>query len=312
MLVGIVLPVLVHAFSVQPGARVVRALFEADDLTAGPFAEEAGAVDVTEVTLPGAPAARLRLSVPPHSDAALRPVIFWMHGGGWISGSAAQIDPYTRVLAAQGFTVASLDYTVAPDARYPVPVEQANAALAYLRTEAPRFGGDPTQIFLGGDSAGAQIASQVAALQTSSTLREQMHLTAALEPEHLRGVVLFCGFYDMSTVMRTGFPALRTFGWAYLGRRAWVTHPRIEELSTVRTATSDYPDVYLTVGDGDPFEDQAYELDAVLRARGVDVTSRYWTGTGENLPHEYQFDLDTAPGRTVLEDVVAFVEARAT
>jgi hypothetical protein len=73
----------------------------------------------------------------------------------------------------------------------------------------------------------------------------------------------------------------------------------------------EYPPTYLTVGDGDWFETQARELESVLRSRSVAVTSRYWTGSGRKLPHEYQFSLDTEPGRVVLNDVVQFIKGNS-
>ena len=78
----------------------------------------------------------------------------------------------------------------------------------------------PARIVLGGDSAGAQIASQLAAVQTDRRPgRARWGCPPRCRRGTLRGVVLFCGIYDMSTVGGTGFPALRTYLWAYTGTR---------------------------------------------------------------------------------------------
>ncbi len=180
------------------------------------------------VPVPGAPPAYLDIYTPDGTGGEPRPVILWVHGGGFIAGSAATVADYTILLAHAGYTVASLDYSLAPGSRYPVPVRQGNAALRYLRANASRFGGDPARIVLGGDSAGAQIASQLAAVQTDAALAGSMGLSAAVPPGTLRGVVLFCGIYDMSTVGGSGFPALRTYLWAYTGTRSWTSYPEIE------------------------------------------------------------------------------------
>ena len=125
----------------------------------------------------------------------------------------------------------------------------------------------------------------------------------------LRGVILYSGPYDFDTMEATGFPGFRTFAWSYLGQKDYENFPRLDELSTARTATADYPATYLTTGDADPLEPQTYELDAVLRSLGVDVTSRYWTGSGLGLPHDYIYDLQTDAGQTAFEDTVAFIRA---
>jgi acetyl esterase len=59
-----------------------------------------------------------------------------VHGGAWISGNENQIAHYARILAARGFAVARVNYAIAPEARYPTPVRQVNAALGYLKRES--------------------------------------------------------------------------------------------------------------------------------------------------------------------------------
>jgi acetyl esterase/lipase len=306
------LPIGVDLASVQPGAAIVKAAFNSGPVVKqGPgFAAVKARVSVTPdivIPAPGAPDAIIDVYVPKTPTSATRPMILWVHGGGFLSGSRRQVADYATMLADQDFTVASLEYSLAPGHQYPVPIRQGNAALSYLAANAARFGGDPAVMAVGGDSAGAQIASQLAALQTNPALAAAMRLTPAIPADHLKAAVLFCGLYDMDTVRDTGFPALRTFLWAYTGRRAWTTLPAIDQMSTTRQITDRYPATYLTVGDSDPFQPQAYELDATLRAHGVNVRSRYWTGTGAKLGHEYQFDFRTPAARTVFTDTVAFL-----
>ncbi|HEY0934233.1 MAG TPA: hypothetical protein VGD91_10880 [Trebonia sp.] len=56
--------------------------------------------------------------------------------------------------------------------------------------------------------------------------------------------MLFCGLYDMRTVGSSGFPALRTYLWAYTGARMWTSYPAIDQLSTVRQVTPAYPPTF--------------------------------------------------------------------
>jgi acetyl esterase/lipase len=211
------------------------------------------------------------------------------------------------MLAHAGYTVASLGYSLAPGSEYPVPVQQGNAALRYLRANAARFGGDPARIVLGGDSAGAQIASELAAVQTDPALARSAGLTAAVPAGTLRGVVLFCGLYDMRTVGSTGFPALRTYLWAYTGTRDWTSYPAIDQLSTVLHVTASYPPTFISVGDADPFQSQAMELESALKRNAVPLTTLFWTGTGDRLNHEYQFNFNLPQAQTAFQRTLAFV-----
>jgi acetyl esterase/lipase len=94
----------------------------------------------------------------------------------------------------------------------------------------------------------------------------------------------------MRTVGGTGFPALRTYLWAYTGVRNWTSFAAIDQLSTTQQVTSAYPATFLSVGDADPFRTQSAELAAALRTRHVPLTTLFWTGSSDHLPHEYQFD----------------------
>jgi acetyl esterase/lipase len=311
--VGIVAALILYQTSIEPGAAIVRALFQANKLVKPPAGFIALAAGVTEqrvtVTAPGEPVAFLDIYQPTGFANVGRPVILWIHGGGFIATSAKSVTDYAVMLAHAGYTVASLDYSLAPNAEYPVPVRQGNAALAYLRAHAARFGGDPGRIVLGGDSAGAQIASELAAVQTNPAFARSAGMNPALGPGMLRGVVLFCGLYDMRTVGSSGFPALRTYLWAYTGTRDWMSYPRIGQLSTVRYVTANYPPTFLSVGDADPFQSQAQELAIALKNQKVPLSTLFWTGSGARLGHEYQFNFDLPQARTAFQQTVAFVAA---
>lgn len=102
-----------------------------------------------------------------HRPASVRadsPTIVWIHGGGFVSGRRGDITNYAKVLAGRGFIVVNVDYTIAPEATYPAPVRQVNRALAYLSEEHAKLGINADKFVLAGDSAGAQIAAQTAAV----------------------------------------------------------------------------------------------------------------------------------------------------
>ena len=132
VLAGVLGALVLYYTSLQPGAAVVRALFERGALVTPPrdFRQVARAVTGQRVPIavPGAPPAHLDIYTPvsgageTHGQGSKpRPVILWVHGGGFISSSAATVRDYAILLAHAGYTVASLDYSLAPGARYPVP-----------------------------------------------------------------------------------------------------------------------------------------------------------------------------------------------
>jgi acetyl esterase len=312
----VAIPALVNEVTPRPYDAIFKFLIGQVDSSVqlGSYADTATETtesDPIAVAVDGAPDATLTMYTSNRISDEPQPVILLIHGGGWVVGAASQISDYARLLASEGFVVANLDYSLAPDFEYPTPVLQSVAALDYLATHADEFGGDPTQLFVAGNSAGAQISSQVGAVVTNPAFASTMGIEVQTPGDALRGVVLYSGPYDFDTIERDNFPGWRAYAWSYVGQKDWQNYARLDELSTVKNVTSRYPATYMTSGDADPLEPQTYEFDAVLRAEGVDVTSRYWTGSDLALPHDYVFDLRTDAARTAFDDTVAFVRSRA-
>ena len=93
------------------------------------------------------------------------PVLLWFHGGGFVIGSLDTHDSVCRMLANQAdCIVVSADYRLAPEYKFPAAVEDCEAALKWLWLHAVEFGADPQAIAVGGDSAGANLATVVAIL----------------------------------------------------------------------------------------------------------------------------------------------------
>ncbi len=114
----------------------------------------------------------------PGSDIALRiytprelktaeklPVLMWFHGGGFVIGSLDTHDSVCRMLANQAdCIVVSVDYRLAPEAKFPAAVEDCRAAMKWVAFHAVEFGGDASCMAVGGDSAGANLATVMAIL----------------------------------------------------------------------------------------------------------------------------------------------------
>jgi len=108
-------------------------------------------------------AIRVRLYEP--AGRRPRPLHVFLHGGGWCVGDLDQRDPRCRTIAAEAdCTVASIDYRLAPENAFPVPVEDCYGALCWLVEHADELGVDPGRVSVGGESAGANLAAVVALL----------------------------------------------------------------------------------------------------------------------------------------------------
>lgn len=252
----------------------------------------------------------------PTSGEGALPTVVWVHGGAWISGAKENVDPYLRILAAHGYTTIGLNYTIAPEAAYPTAVRQLNDALGYIREHAGELRVDPDRIVLAGDSAGAQLASQLDVLITNPEYAHLLGITPALAPHQLVGTVLQCGVYDLRRMADLDGIAAWGFKvalWAYTGTKSWSASYQGTTMSTIDFVTPGFPATYISGGNGDGLTwIESIPMAQELQRQGVDVTSRFYPAEhSPALPHEYQFKLDTPEARTSLADTLAFL-ARVT
>jgi acetyl esterase len=146
-----------------------------DGARAGPmlmsllFGEPPAVQRVEDFSIPSTGGHRLpvRLYVP--SDAP-QGLIVYLHGGGWVVGTVAAYHPFTATLANRtGCAVLSVDYRLAPEFPYPVPLEDAVAALEWAAREgAHAIGVGPKILVAMGDSAGGNLATVAARLHNQA------------------------------------------------------------------------------------------------------------------------------------------------
>lgn len=112
----------------------------------------------------GAPEVRVLVFLPEQAARPL-PALLWIHGGGYVMGSAEQNDPEARAFAeAAGCAVVAVDYRLAPETPFPGAVEDCYAALRWLQASAAELGVDAGRIAVGGSSAGGGLAACLALL----------------------------------------------------------------------------------------------------------------------------------------------------
>lgn len=252
---------------------------------------------------------RLDLSRPVDAAGPL-PVIVWVHGGAWIAGSKDGVYNYLRVLAGEGYATVAVEYSTGYGSRYPTPVQQVNAALAYLAQHAEKLGLDTGRLVLAGDSAGAQIAAQVALLATDPAYAAALGIAPDFDPAMLNGVLLLSGAYDIANVDMDGDMGwfVKTVLWAYSGVRDFMEDERFLLMAVTPRVTAAFPPAFIASGNGDPLSPQAVKLAARLRDLGVRVETLFFPkGYEPAQPHEFQFNLDSAEGRQATDAMMRFV-----
>lgn len=252
------------------------------------------------------PDERFDLHAPKDAAAPLRAIV-WVHGGGWVAGSKEGVANYLKVLAGHGYAVVGVEYAHGYGVVHPQPVEQVDRALSYLVEHAAELGIDPSALVLAGDSAGAQIAAQLALVASDPAYAAEVGIRPAIARERIAALLLLSGAFDIGETNADSW-FIRTVGWAYSGRRDFRDDPRFQLVSVTNYVTAAFPPAFISSGNGDPLAPQAVALAGKLQGLGVAVDSLFFPADyAPSLPHEYQFNLDSEAGREALARLLAFV-----
>lgn len=308
-----VLAVAAFAISPWPSILIIRAVFDSGAAEASRKLKARVSDSVTTTSHRYDPAdARAILDI--HRPASLErggPVVVWIHGGGFVSGQRSDITNYAKILAGEGFIVVNVDYTIAPEATYPGPVRQVLAALAYLDREGTGLGLPSKRFVLAGDSAGAQIAAQTAAVITNADYAKLVGVKPDIGSAKVVGALLYCGVYDIAGMGRGGGVFgwfVGSAGWAYSGKRDWRDDAQFQTMSIAPHLTKAFPPAFVSAGNADPLGPQSFAMAENLKKVGVAVETLFFpTDYQPALGHEYQFDLETEAGRLALQRSAAWL-----
>ena len=135
----------------------------------------------------------------PDADASVRrPTLVYLHGGGFFGGSKSTGDPLASSdvtsllddICAGGYNVVNVDYGLVPECRFPVPLIQANQALAWCAAHANEYGLDMGDVTIMGSSAGAIITAQMGAIISNPDYTAALGIEPALGPGQVRALVI--------------------------------------------------------------------------------------------------------------------------
>jgi len=214
--------------------------------------------EVRDLDAAGRPA---RLYVPESEHGGL---LVFFHGGGWVLGSLDSHEQPCRFLAREGgVRVLSVDYRLAPEAKFPAAADDALAAFAWAREHAAELGADPERIAVGGDSAGGNLSAVVSQLA---------------EPRPALAILIYpvCDLSEKRDSYRLFgegfFLTERNMDWYranYLPDDEAGRDPRASPL--LAADVSGLPRTHLAVAGFDPLRDEGLAYGARLRDAGVDV-----------------------------------------
>jgi acetyl esterase/lipase len=239
--------------------------------------------EVRDISVPGpegAPDVALRVYRPKGGGSTL-PCIYWIHGGGYIAGSAMDPDArLDRFVNQIGCVAVSVEYRLAPESPFPGPLDDAYAGLQWVARNPSELGIDASRLAIGGGSAGAGLAAALALL-----VRDRGEIPVIFQL--LIYPMIDDRFVTISSTMETiGWTvAANRLGWtAYLG-----APPGSEGVSPYAAPARagdlrGLPPAFVCVGDLDIFRDEDIEYARRLSDAGIPTELHVYPG----VPHGFE------------------------
>jgi acetyl esterase len=198
------------------------------------------------------------------------PALIYMHGGGWVIGSIDSHDSITAAIAADTpCVVISVDYARAPEHPFPGPMEDCRAVVAWTFANAGAMGVDPTAIFVGGDSAGGNLAAA-------------MTLAFRDGPLRLRGQLLLYPCVD-TDFERASYRSEAEAPYLKAVEMVWFWNQYCPDAGQRQSPLavpmrcdnlSNLPPAFIVVAEHDPLRDDGHAYAERLKSAGVPVTFR--------------------------------------
>jgi acetyl esterase len=232
-----------------------------------------------DIALPVGPTGSVPIRViRPVGATEVLPVVMYFHGGGWVLGDRDTHDRLVREIAvgAQA-AVVFVDYARAPEARYPVAIEQAYAATRYVADNAAELGIDPLRLAVAGDSVGGNMAAAV-------TLIAKQRRGPNIAFQLLFYPVTDSGFDTPSYNQFADGPWLtkRAMEWfwdAYLPDPAVRKQPTATPLNASLDQLASLPEALVIVDENDVLRDEGEAYARKLSDAGVRVISVRYNGS---------------------------------
>lgn len=202
----------------------------------------------------------------PEGTEGLIPTIISIHGGGWFYGSKQLYSHYCLRMAKRGFAVVNFDYRLAPEHKYPAPLEDCCSVLRWVLEEGETYHIDRNNLFLVGDSAGGQLAFQLLTMLTNEKYSAMFSFSP---PRQIRfnACGLNCGCYFMPL---SKFVTPQKMGKIFEAYFPEDYMPCVPSLKAEKYITRQFPPAFVMTSRNDYLRLMGPPLHFLLRMKGVE------------------------------------------
>lgn len=314
LLVIILTTLLAFSLSPRPSAYLIKRMFDGPVTITDKSAFQSASKNVTVTSNVVYPSHYQKNTLDiyrPKNVTKSKATLVWVHGGGYVGGDKSGMKEFaTKIAADAKLTVVAINYQLAPTATYPSQLYQLNDAISYLKSQSNL---NTSKIIVGGDSAGAQIALQYAALATNKSYAKSMKFQTAIPKDAVKGAISYCGPVNLKQVLDQKSDSLllkwfvHSVAWSELGTRQWQKSVELKQASLVDHVTTEFPPAYIADGNAYSFQDQGFAFVKKLQQLGVPVTSQFFNHTSKSITHEYQFNYQKKEAKKCYQQTLAYI-----
>lgn len=240
---------------------------------------------------------KLDIYVPEHAVQPV-PVIVNVHGGGWVYGDKETNKPYCMSLCKYGFAVINFSYRLAPEVKFPAPLEDLNRIIHYLCDYGSNFGLDTEKVCLVGDSAGAHIAALYTCICTNPACSQFYHISPPAGFS-IRATGLNCGIYHL--------PRCKNIVIRALLKATLKKDTTLRKESPVTYLTTHFPPCYLLTAKGDFLRKQTSIFERELKRHNVTCIRKVYGTRKDPLTHVFQCDIRLEQANQANREECAFL-----
>lgn len=249
----------------------------------------------------------------PAEKKTVYPVIVSVHGGGWFYGTKELYKPYCMFLASMGFAVVNFNYRRSPEYRYPAAFLDVCSVMDFIYQNSTKYHFDLKQLFMVGDSCGAQLASQYCIYATNEAYRNLIAEIVTTSLEEVKGytnpipkaVALNCGIYNM---------------WDFLDQdiTKWYL-PKTDDTQLIQSFTTimdylnaNFPPTYLMMSVNDDLKVHTAPMKRCLEEHQVMTIYKEYGQEDKNDGHVFHLNMHSIAGKQCNEEECNFFKTIAS
>ncbi len=269
-----------------------RALFQHyDDIRDAGLTTPAGIRRFDDIRYGGDPHWQVLDVYRPADAAGKLPVIVSFHGGAWVYGNKERYQYYCMELALHGFAVVNYTYRLAPEFRFPAPLEDTNLVFAWVLAHAEEYGFDTGAVFGIGDSAGANGMALYACILTNPDYASHF----AFQPPaglRLRALALNHGLYSREMPLES--------------YADFLPDGALDEIDVMQHLTPQFPPCFVMTSNEDFLQHEPEKLLPRLKSLGVPYEYRFCGDAAHPLGHVFHCNIRTEDAKRINDEECAY------